>query len=122
MYGTLDRIRRQPRWGALYAIATAMLALLGVVEAVVPVGALRRALEIAVTVLGFWSISLWVRANGHALDLAGARDPGFRRVVEQPAIVADAGRASHREPKPRTPAPERLAGTVLTLPRRRSNS
>jgi K+-transporting ATPase KdpF subunit len=71
----------QPRWSALYALDGLMLALLGVVDAYVPPGAGRRTLELAIVVVGFGAMRLWVRMNRRALDLAGARDVGFRTIV-----------------------------------------
>jgi hypothetical protein len=84
MFGIVDRTPPRPRWGALYALTAAMLALFGVVDTFVPPWAWRRTLELAVIILAFGTIHLWVRANRRALDLAGARDAGFRTVVISP--------------------------------------
>ena len=88
MYGTVDPIPRRPRWGSLYALAGALLALFGVVDAFAPAGAWRRTIEVAVTVALFGALHLWVRANRRGLDVAGVRDGGFRTVV----IPSDAER------------------------------
>jgi hypothetical protein len=82
MYGTADRRPRKPSWGALYALATLMLGLLGVIDVLVPPGVWCRTIEIVITVAAFGAIHLWVRANRRALDLAGERNAGFRRVIE----------------------------------------
>ena len=120
MYGTVDRIPPRPRWGVLYALAGAMLALLGTVEAFVPAGGWRRLLEIGILVIAFGAIHVWVRANRRQLDLAGARDPGFRRIVEPPSTLLSVAPASQREAKPPVLAPRARTGTVVALPRRRS--
>ena len=117
MYGTVDRIPPKPRWGTLYALAGAMLALLGTVEAFVPAGVWRRLLEVGIVVIAFGTIHVWVRANRRQLDLAGARDPGFRRIVEPPSTLPPVARASHREAKPAVSAPlARGAGAPHSFP------
>jgi hypothetical protein len=86
MFGSADQApARRLRWGSLYALAASMLALFGVVDTCVPPWAWRRTLEIAVIILAFGAIHLWVRANRRALDLAGARGAGVRAVVMPPA-------------------------------------
>jgi hypothetical protein len=89
MYSTVDRIHPRPRWCGLYVLAALLVALVGVVDAFMPTGAWRRALEIGIVVIGFGAMRLWVRANRLALDLAGARDAGFRTVVVPPAGEQD---------------------------------
>jgi hypothetical protein len=84
MFGIVDRTSRPPRWGALYSLAASMLALFGVVDTFVTPWAWRRTLELALIILAFGTIHLWVRANRRALDLAGARDAGFRTLVIPP--------------------------------------
>ena len=100
MYGTIDRIPPKPRWGSLYALAASMLALLGLVEAIVPPTAWRRMLELGIVVMAFGAIYLWVRANRRELHLAGARDAGFRTIVV----------TSHAEPGTPTHRPWTLSG------------
>lgn len=61
----------RPRWGALYAVTGLLLGLLGTVEAGLPAGAPRRALEgVGVAVL-FGAMALWIRFNRTALALEG---------------------------------------------------
>jgi hypothetical protein len=113
MYGSIGPVQTKPSWGRLYALAALMLALLGAVDAWVPAGVWRRTLEVAITVVAFAAIHLWVRGNRRALDLAGERDPGFRRVVEAPArprLAADKAAIASAD----------RGGTVIVLPRRRS--
>lgn len=91
MCGTVDRIPEKPSWAGLYVLATLAPGLLGVVDALVPAGAWRRTLEVVITVVGFGAIHLWVRANRRALDLAGERAAGFRRVIEPPSDLEPVG-------------------------------
>ena len=84
MHGSIDTERAKPSWGWLYALATLMLTLLAVADVYVPAGVWRRALEVVIAVSAFATMQLWVRANRRALDLIGARNPGFREIVETP--------------------------------------
>jgi hypothetical protein len=88
MLVTVDRIPPRPGWGALYALTGSMLGLVGVVDVFVPTEAWQRTLEVVVTILTFGSIYLWVRANRRALDLAGARNAGFRTIIITPDTEA----------------------------------
>lgn len=122
MYGTVDRIPPRPRWVSLYVLVASMLALFGAVDGFVPAGALRRALEVAVTIIMFGTIHLWVRANRRALELAGARDAGFRTITpDGDAAPSDRPVASpvtdvrHRKPAIRQREGQRR---VTALPRR----
>jgi hypothetical protein len=83
---------RKPSWGLLYLLAALLMGLLGLVEAVVPAGAWRRALEIVISVVVFAAMHLWIRANRRALDMLGERNHGFRRAVDEPERSASVGR------------------------------
>ena len=76
---------RNPSWRWLSLLTTPLIGLLGVVEAVVPAGACRRALEIVICVVTFATMHGWVRANRCALDMLGERDHRLRRAVDEPA-------------------------------------
>ena len=56
-----------PRWPLLYALVVSMLMLFGVVDGFAPAGAWRRILELAVTIVLFEAIHLWVRVNRRAV-------------------------------------------------------
>ena len=56
-----------PRWRLLYALVASMLMLFGVVDGFAPAGAWRRSLEVAVTIVLFEAVHLWVRANRRAV-------------------------------------------------------
>lgn len=80
-----DRAAEKPSWCGLYAISLSMLAMLALVETRAPAGAVRRALEVAIVLVAFGAIHLWVCCNRRALDLQEARDCGFRQVAESAA-------------------------------------
>jgi hypothetical protein len=67
---TWGRGERKPAWWALYGIAALLLAVVGLLEAYVEVGLVRRILECLAVLAGFGSIQLWLRSNRIALDLA----------------------------------------------------
>jgi hypothetical protein len=107
----------QPRWTSLYALTASMLALLGVIDTVVPPGGWRRVLEVTSTILLFLAIHVWLRANRRALALAGARDVDRRaaaaRLDPEPRALVRNGADRYRRGHDGTSA-------SLTAPHRRS--
>ena len=65
----------RPRWWLLYAIATLLVAVVGLVELSVDGQRLREILEALAVVAGFGLIGIWLRGNRIALVL----DQGRRR-------------------------------------------
>jgi hypothetical protein len=120
MPGSIDRITPGPRWGALYALAAAIVAVFGVLEVSIPVGPWRKTLEIAIVVIGFGAIHLWARVNRRALDLARGRSSGSRRDDEPPS----APQPAELQPLRAAQQPGRRGGRpirkVVQLARRRS--
>jgi hypothetical protein len=97
----------RPRWGWLYTIVGALLALLGLIEASMPTGVPRRIVETAVVVALFGAMAAWVRINRAALDMARDARPWPLDVIV-PVVVVPAGhpqRALSR-PTPRSAGPE----------------
>jgi hypothetical protein len=117
-----DMTPRHPSWGWLYLLATLLIGLLGLVEAVVAAGARRRTLEIVVCVVTFVAMHLWVRVNRHALELLGDRDHGLRRVVAEPVPSDPVGhgrdtgiRSPHRAAAKPATTQDTRRGTVVAL-------
>ena len=111
---------RNPSWGSLYLLATLMMGLLGLVEAVVPAGTWRRTLEIVISVVAFAAMHLWVRANRRALAMVGERDHWFYRAVDEPALGEPVrnGRDTGIPSPHRAGAKDVRRGTVVALPPR----
>lgn len=59
---------KKPTWGQLYAIGLLLVGLIGLVEALAPGGGLRAVLEIAVVIVMFGLMAVWMRANRVALE------------------------------------------------------
>ena len=73
------RSDKKPAWWLLYAIGLLLIGLIGLVEATVPRGGLRTVLEIALVIVMFGLMAIWVRHNRAAIDLeAGRRGDGPR--------------------------------------------
>jgi len=63
----------KPVWWQLYGIGVLLVALIGLIEAVLSAGALRTTLESAAVILAFVLMAIWRRHNRMALDLARRR-------------------------------------------------
>ena len=59
----------QPTWWLLYAIASLLVAIVGLLEIFVGAGALRKILEALAVIGGFGLIAFWRRSNRIALDM-----------------------------------------------------
>jgi hypothetical protein len=67
--------RAKPRWCLLYLIVAKLIALVALIEGVVPAGPTRTVLETFVICVVFGLMFVWLRANRVALDL----EQGSRR-------------------------------------------
>jgi hypothetical protein len=63
----------KPAWWQLYGIGVLLVALIGLIEAVLSAGALRTTLESAAVIVSFVLTVIWRRHNRMALDLARRR-------------------------------------------------
>ena len=63
----------KPAWWQLYGIGVLLVALIGLIEAVLSAGALRTTLESAAVIVSFVLMVIWRRHNRMALDLARRR-------------------------------------------------
>ena len=63
----------KPAWWQLYGIGVLLVALIGLIEAVLSAGALRTTVESAAVIFAFVLMAIWRRHNRMALDLARRR-------------------------------------------------
>ena len=63
----------KPTWWQLYGIGVLLVALIGLIEAVLSSGALRTSLESAAVIFAFVLMAIWRRHNRMALDLGRRR-------------------------------------------------
>jgi hypothetical protein len=68
-----EMLARRPAWWALYLIAVLVVAVVGIEEACIAGAITCRILETITVVVGFGSISVWLRFNRIALDLERGR-------------------------------------------------